>query len=221
MTNSLPLPPETHPLPPDTLDHQPLLRRSKQAYIKLVLGGLACLSLGALALFATYTALPQSQNLGSRAAANPGKTWVAFTPATIAPNASTLAKPKVIIRKQGGANKISTVHVELTYDASKISNLSAQILDWKPGKPPVVLEPFTKNVAGNLGTASITLGAPCDATQCYPLKKLSNNLLTLNFNASGASTIQATSNSFITLTGLATNTYDQSMSQTLTINATN
>lgn len=221
MTNSSPLTTETQPLPPDVFDHQPLLRRSKRAYIKLVLGGLACLSLGSLALFATYTALPQSQNLGSRAAANPGKTWVAFVVENITVNASTLAKPRVNIRKQGGAKKISTVRLELTYDASKISNLSAQVLDWKPGKPPVILEPFTKNVVGNLGTASITLGAPCDATQCYPLRRAVNGILILTFNASGASTIQATTNNFITLTGMTTNTYDHSMSETITINAAN
>lgn len=194
--------------------------RKKMVKVKLFFASIALLSLSGLALFATYKALPQSQNIGSRAAAGPAKTWFSFVPSTIAPSASATAKPKAIVRKKGN-NKISAVKIELAYDASKITNLSVQINDWARGKPPVILEPFATSVSGTQGKATITLAAPCDALQCYPLRKLQNTLFTLNFAAIGTSTIQATTNSFVTLTGLGTNTYDQSFSQSLTVNAVN
>lgn len=194
----------------------PPRRRNKILQVKLALSGMAFLSLGALAIYVTQTALPQSQNLGSQAAARQNKSWIAFVPLTITPSSSTLAKPRLMVRKTG-RQAISTATIEFTYDASKISNLSAQIQQWAPKKQPIILKPFTTSVSGTQGKASITLGAPCDEQKCYPIKRLSAALLILNFNAVGNSQITPTANTFITLTGVSENSYDHSLSKALNI----
>jgi hypothetical protein len=171
-----------------------------------------------MSLFATYYALPQTQQIGSKAQSIASKTSFSFVPLIIRPDLSTQtqAQSRLMIRKSG-MQSISTISIEFTYDTKKIKNLTLEPIEWARGKPPIVLKPFSTTLSGTTATASITLGAPCDEKQCYPLKRRNNGIAKLLFSPTGNAIIAPLAQSVVTLTGISENTYDHRLSRNLTV----
>ncbi len=175
-------------------------------------------------LYSLVSSINRKQIVDSKAAANQAISWISFDPTTyaISPGFDTEPPPPPVVKiHKDGNRKISAVHLEFTYNPSNIANLSVSLIDWAKNKPPVILEPFVTQVVNGQGRATITLGAPCDQKKCYPLKKSVTNILTLHFQPTALSVIDLTSNTNVTMTGGTENTFSDTLTEPLTVIATN
>lgn len=193
-----------------------ILPKKKRRPWKQILGTGIVVSIAALAVYTTQYALPQTQQLDSQAASAKTSAWVKFMPPRKIAVKNTSTTTRLTIQRRGSGS-ISLVKVEIAYDATKISNLSAIPLDWVPNQQPIVLQPFTIHQNGASSRATITLGAPCDAKQCYPAKKLNLPLLILTYTPAANTTLAPTSNSIILFTGKDDNQYNHAQSRDLNI----
>lgn len=181
---------------------------------------------GGMLVYSSVSSVNQKQVVDSKASTTEAISWMTFDPATYASSPGSQTEPPsfpvVNINKDGNRN-ISAIHLEFSYNPSKVSNLSVTLMEWAKNKPPVILEPFATQIVNGQGKATITLGAPCDQKKCYPLKKSVTSILTLFFQLSAAtnSTIDLTANTNVTMTGGTENTFSDALTQPLTVMSTN